>query len=252
MISKTKISSYFLKKCSNITDSLSRFCESRDHEEIHKLRVEFKKIRALVSLVKECNKNSMIPREFESAKIVYRRAGVVRDAFIAHQQQSVIMEDVSSKDNIFLTHASDDFCMKEQLHLSVLNDWKMSVSEQFQNVSNVCVISYYRKWLSYLSEKFLSIEEEDLHECRKVIKRLMYLYPLMSEPIRQSLRINVSYLDTLQEEIGKWHDTIIAREHYSGSDQKDEKHLRKIEMTGEARLKSIQLLTTNFDEKFAG
>ncbi|MBK6504972.1 MAG: CHAD domain-containing protein [Ignavibacteria bacterium] len=142
--------------------------------------------------------------------------------------------------------------MKEQLHLSVLNDWKMSVSEQFQNVSNVCVISYYRKWLSYLSEKFLSIEEEDLHECRKVIKRLMYLYPLMSEPIRQSLRINVSYLDTLQEEIGKWHDTIIAREHYSGSDQKDEKHLRKIEMTGEARLKSIQLLTTNFDEKFAG
>ena len=252
MISKAKLSSYFLKKCSNITDSLLRFCETRDHEEIHKLRVEFKKIKAQVSLVKECNKNSIIPRELESAKIVYRRAGVVRDAYIAHQHQSLIAPGISVKDDNFLTHASNDFCKKEQLHLSVLNDWKFTVCGQFENVGNACAISFYRKWLSSLSEKFISIEEEELHECRKIIKRLMYLYPLMSEPIRQSLRINVSYLDTLQEEIGKWHDTIIAREHYSGSDQKDEKHLRKIEMTGEARLKSIQLLTTNFDEKFAG
>ena len=251
MISKTKLSSYFLKRCNNITDSLSRFCEIREHEEIHKLRVEFKKIRALVSLVKECNKNSMIPREFESAKIVYRRAGVVRDAFIAHQQQGLVAANTSMKDDNFLKHAADNFCMKEQLHLSVLNDWKITVREQFENVSNACVISYYRKWLSNLSEKFLSIEEEELHECRKIIKRLMYLYPLMSEQIRQSLRINISYLDTLQEEIGKWHDTIIAREHYSGSEQKDEKHLLKIELSGEARLKSIQLLTSNFDEKFA-
>jgi CHAD domain-containing protein len=251
MISKSKLRSYFLKRGSNITDSLSRFCKTRDHEEIHKLRVEFKKIKALVSLVKECNKNSIIPREFESAKIVYRRAGVVRDAFVAHQQQSLIAGDVSLSDNVFLTQASDDFCMKEQLHLSVLNDWKVTVSKQFENVSNACAISFYRKWLSSLSEKFVSIEEEELHECRKIIKRLMYLYPLMSEQIRQSLGINISYLDTLQEEIGKWHDTIIAREHYSGSDQKDEKHLLKIELSGEARLKSIQLLTSNFNEKFA-
>jgi CHAD domain-containing protein len=252
MISKAKLSSYFLKKCSNITDSLLRFCETRDHEEIHKLRVEFKKIKAQVSLVKECNKNSIIPRELESAKIVYRRAGVVRDAYIAHQHQSLIAPGISVKDDNFLTHASNDFCKKEQLHLSVLNDWKFTVCGQFENVGNACAISFYRKWLSSLSEKFISIEEEELHECRKIIKRLMYLYPLMSEQIRQSLRINIAYLDSLQEEIGKWHDTIIAREHYSGSEQKDEKHLRKISLAGEARLKSIQLLTTNFPEKFAG
>jgi CHAD domain-containing protein len=252
MISKSKLRSYFLKRCDNITDSLTRFCESGDHEEIHKLRVEFKKLKALVSLVEECNTNSFIPREFRTAKVVYKRAGIVRDAFIAHQQNTSISQSGSAGAKEFLELAASQFCSKKDLHLLVMKDWRELTKEQFENIGNNCAISYYKKWLGRLSENFISIEEKELHECRKIIKRLMYLYPLMTEHISQLLRINISYLDTLQEEIGKWHDTLVAREHYSESVQRNEKHLRKIELSGEARLRSIRLLTKNFDEKFAG
>jgi CHAD domain-containing protein len=230
---------------------LAGFCESGDHEEIHKLRVEFKKIRALVSLVKECSDNSLIPREFRTAKVVYKRAGVVRDAYIAHQQHISISPNDPLGDGKYLELSSQQFCSKKDLHLRVINEWRDIVKEQFENISNNCAAAFYRKRLARLEDRFYDFREDELHECRKLIKMLMYLYPLMSEAVKNELMVNIDYLDSLQEEIGKWHDTLIAHQHYSDLGEPNITHLKHLEGETTSRLNSIKLLTKNFHDKFS-
>lgn len=249
MISKSKLRYYFLKRCDNITGSLNRFCETGDHEEIHKLRVEFKKLRALVSLVNECTDNSLIPSEFRTAKMVYKRAGTVRDAYIARQQHIAVSQVDSGGVTEFLELAARQFCSKRELHLLVMNDWRDLVKEQFENIGNHLAVEFYRKWLHRLEHKFMETKEDELHDCRKIIKKLMYLYPLMPAPVKNELNINTDYLDALQEEIGKWHDTLVAREHYSVAEGEFSKHLQHLEKESASRMNSIKTLTDNFHDK---
>lgn len=250
MISKSNLSEYFTKRCENIKASLRNFCETGDHEQIHRLRVEFKKIMALVSLIRDCCSDPVIPRELKTAKIVYRRAGIVRDAYIALQHEHPEEGTSSTGGKEFLELAAKEFCGKIDLHIRVIDDWKETVAGHFENIGNSCAHSYYMKWLSWLSISFAGFEDDELHECRKIIKRLMYLYPVMSRQVKDKLRINTEYFDSLQEEIGKWHDTLIAREHYSASHARDSKQMRKLEKESESRLRSIRLLTENFEEKY--
>ncbi len=251
MISKSKLRNYFIKRCDNITESLTHFCESGDHEEIHRLRVEFKKLRALVSLVSECTDNSLIPSEFRTAKVVYKRAGIVRDAFISHKQHIAISPVESESAGEFLELVTRQFCSKKDLHMLVITDWRDLVKEQFENIGNQCSLLFYRKSLSRLEHKFTVIRENELHECRKIIKKLMYLYPLMSEPVKKELNINTDYLDALQEEIGNWHDTLVAREHYSVTEGDISRHLKHLEIESAFRLNSICILTENFHDKIS-
>ncbi len=249
MISKAKQLDFFNKKCAVITDSLTDFCSTGDHEKIHKLRVEFKKIRALVSLIKECCKDSMIPREFTSAKVVYRRAGVVRDAFIADQYHRQLKSKSEKHDAVFLEMASVQFSGKNELHMNVLNDWAEQVRGEFKNIGNDCAMSYYRKLLKKLSESFEQAEPDNLHEDRKIIKRLMYLYPLLPEQVKDKLQLNIDYLSTLQEEIGKWHDALVAREFYIGMGNTEESKLKKLDRDIVSRLRSVSMLIENFNGK---
>lgn len=250
MISKVKLRNFLQKRCESITGCLNRFCENFDHEEIHRLRVEFKKLRALVSLVKECGNNSFIPREFAAAKVVYKRAGTVRDAYISHQHHIAMHGKADRHTAEFLELAAKNFCAKKELHTVVIADWQSLAMDQFNNISNRCAEVYYRKLLDKLEESFISIHEEDLHEDRKIIKRLLYLYPLLPDAAKDKLKLNISYFDSLQEEIGKWHDTLVARGHYASL---GESHIRQVEHLteeGSSRLNSIRLLTANFAEKY--
>ncbi len=246
MISSIKQKNFFLKKCSTIATALENFCLTGDNEEIHRLRVEFKKVRALNSLIKECCKNSAIPAEFSNAKIVYRRAGIVRDAFISLQHAGVAGQDHAQAE--FHRHASDEFCRRKELHIKILADWRDSVSDKFENISNGRISAYYSKWLNRLSDSFIMLDEDELHENRKIIKRLLYLYPLLNQKLKDSICLNTEYMDSLQEEIGKWHDTLIAREHETGSSAGN---LKRIQKESKARLNSIRMLTDNFSKKYA-
>ena len=249
MISRNKLEIFFRKKCDDIITSLNEFCESGNQEEIHKMRVEFKKLKALISLVNECSKNSHFEGEYRAAKIVYRRAGVVRDAYISKQFHEAVIVSKNDAENNYLEAASAEFCRKKDIHLNVITEWKSITGKRFENIENHCVISFYRKHLERLAQSFFLLEEEEIHECRKIIKRLLYLYPLVPPAVKNKLKININYLDALQEEIGKWHDTIVSKSHYSVSAKPDSKYLKRLEKEQNSRLGSIKLLVRNFDSK---
>src|SRR5215469_5157746 len=61
---------------------LKAFLETGDQEQLHKFRVQVKKLRAMLTLFENASKEPGLTKLFKPVKKIFRRAGVIRDAHI--------------------------------------------------------------------------------------------------------------------------------------------------------------------------
>ncbi len=79
MLTKKRQRQYLTEKEQHWLQELVVFDESRDEKALHRLRLEIKKIRALVELAKvQSGKRAAV--HFSGLKKMFRQAGVIRDA----------------------------------------------------------------------------------------------------------------------------------------------------------------------------
>src|SRR5580704_7833652 len=79
MLTKKRQRQYIAEKEQHWLQELVVFNESRDEKALHRLRLEIKKIRALVELAKvRSGKRAGV--HFSGLKKMFREAGVIRDA----------------------------------------------------------------------------------------------------------------------------------------------------------------------------
>lgn len=207
MLSQNQQRSYLEKRCNNIQQHLKHFIVSKDLEELHKLRVEIKKIKSLFFLLSCSTKN----KKLLTLKQLFKHAGSIRNlqlrlAFLKenHITNNQIIQQTQKRLNNQLNKFQELF----KDYLSFIRTLSKAQSHQFHSIKNKQLESLYKKQKEKVTNHLIaSLQQNKLHDYRKQIKHLLFLYRIKDSNRNQLSRKIVAF-DDLQKTIGQWHDDI--------------------------------------------
>ena len=223
MLSRKKQKKYLTKRERDLLIQLRTYGESGDAEALHRLRLDVKKVRAFVQMVKACSdkkasRDKNLPKDFGLLKKMFRQAGKVRDASntikLLEQLHSVPAAFTVEQDNLRVS-AADEF--RQQVGKYRKNGKKAGrgLLEDVNAIRTGCIRDWYGQQLITIGV-LLTASGDQLHEARKKIKELLYVEKLLPFGLVDELRLDDDYLDKLQELIGQWHDMAVIVAAYAG------------------------------------
>ena len=246
MLGKKRQRKYAVKRCKAIINHLGAFAISQNQEELHKIRVEIKKMEAMAKMLQYCSIKQNMPEYNKPFKEIFKQAGIIRDAQMHLQLAKRYDIGDKSFENTF-----DNIKMNglKTFHSNIYNFQKkvnqiqQKLQKNFYPVKNRCIRQMYQKKLQKLADAF--DKRADLHACRKKIKTLLYVYDLLPQKLSSTLHIDQPYLDKLQDLIGKWHDTIIEAQLFPGTPE-NRQAVNILQEQSRKQLNHIHLLSKVF------
>ena len=211
MLTKKRQRRFLAEKEQQLLQELVLFNESRDEKALHRLRLELKKIRALVELAK-VRSGKRAAAHFAGLKKMFREAGVIRDAgsrvrFLEERQ--LLSEEHRNRQARSIRLAGDIFAA----HIHQYQKKGKKASKRLKTRMHAIHAGGVLRW--YAAEVIrtgllLGGTGDELHEARKKIKTMLYVQKILPAEITKRIRLNTDYLDQLQEAIGQWHDAMMA------------------------------------------
>jgi CHAD domain-containing protein len=211
MLTKKRQRQFLTEKEQRWLQELIVFDESRDEKALHRLRLEIKKVRALVELVKvRSGKRAAV--HFAGLKKMFREAGVIRDAgsqvrFLEERQ--LLSKEHRDRQTRTIQSAGDSFAA----HIRQYRKKGKKASKQLKMDMHAIDAGLVQRWYAreiIRTGLLLSGSGDELHEARKKIKTMLYVQKILPEAITGRVRLNTDYLDRLQDLIGQWHDVVVA------------------------------------------
>jgi CHAD domain-containing protein len=247
MLSKKKQRRYLSEKERQWLDELTAFDETRDEEALHRLRLGIKKIRALVRLSGHV-RGKRLSRELRPLKKMFRQAGMIRDT---RSQLRLLQEHrlLSPEHEERRVHQIKDAA--EKFSRRITDYRKMGKKAGRLLLADVETIhsGRIRRWFAIeiiQTGILLTQSGNKLHLARKKIKALLYVQKILPQKLAGELRLDRDYLDSLQDTIGKWHDTLVAASDWPVGDEAGEKQMiRQCRETEQA----IRVLAHDFYRK---
>lgn len=253
MLSKSSQKQYLKKRTKKLLRSYHLFNEFENPEDLHKMRLEFKKISSLVTFLTLININPKLKKQLNAIRPIFKKAGLVRMAQLnlnlADKHELTDIEMIEMQNAVLDNHLME-FRMNYYDNTEKLSRSLKKINRGIVRISEKDIKIFYKNQIIVLADLLKSADIETvLHECRKRIKNLIYTYRLMPTKLKNRVYLNVDYLDEIQEEIGEWHDlaeAIILFEKY------DSKHIANIAILhihSEIKLEEIQRLVNHFKIK---
>lgn len=205
----------------NRAEQISAFLEmpadAYNYETFHVLRVEIKKLKFLIDLIKFSDdqfKEKKILRLFAQ---IFKYAGQVReihveldllkkyaksDLFEKYENRLLAKKQIGEKKFFLVTGQLDKVILKESFRDLMLYSKSVTQDE---------VGNYLRKQRDIIEQHFKkeSLQTEELHELRKTLKKVTYAENVLNEKRSQKKILQESLSDIL----GKWHDNLLVIEH---------------------------------------
>jgi len=252
MLSKKKQGAYIKKRIDYIKIQFSNFCLQQDPEAIHQLRVELKKLNALLIFINECNRSKKSIPHLKSLEKLHKKAGQIRksqllQSTIERYQISNVNTEIISLNNTsqLITELIDkqSFYIKE-IELFEKNYKRYLVD--IKNKKNQTVIKKAIKKLHHVFTKGGS--ENQLHSSRKKIKSLIFIQKILPQKLVFLFNFDLKYLKEIENEIGEWNDLLdflkIAKSVY----EEENPIISNTQTQIQQSLFYIYLLTFNFKE----
>ncbi len=244
---------YLAKEWKAMNSHLKVFLESGDQEELHRFRVQIKKVRAMLSLFENTSKQQHLLKDFKPVRKIFKYAGQIRDAYTnlqlgeRYQLKNEVFESSQQK---IIEEGTLEFKQHGKKHLKHIKSVYKQLKKQLSKAHNKAIAEYYKKQLQEISGNLtVSGFNEDMHTNRKLIKILVYNHKLANKALNGSVPFNVAYLDKLQGAIGEWHDNVIAAELFSTPELNDKPTVTKINRKNVSVKRSITLLADDFLNK---
>ncbi len=185
-------------------------------ETFHLLRVEIKKIRAVMVLVGKLNPNCLPPKKYRRPlRQVFKSAGIIREKQIesAFVQSSILSEDEDKSKTLLLLQLEEtEIAQKVEFRQLINHDLLHSIGQLSDKLS-ACLTQLDKKkvkeWMQHKSCKLLQKIKQlpekaaDWHEVRKQLKVHNYLTACTGFTTDQWQPEKIA---ELQELLGKWHD----------------------------------------------
>ncbi|MGZ5189417.1 MAG: CHAD domain-containing protein [Flavisolibacter sp.] len=189
---------------------LSSFKKDRKIERLHRLRVDIKKVRAILSFIENIYK---VRFESNSLKLLFKNAGDIREfqitiellGILPFPPQSLILQLKKEQHNL------------QQQFIKEISQYIQLVRRFRESTFLIFLIPDKKKVRNYLSSRrkkaatsFNSRNREKMHHFRKLIKKIMYVYAILPKEIKKVVALNIRLINKVQKEVGCWHDTYSA------------------------------------------
>ncbi len=231
MLKKKRTAKIIGKRFKVMRGCLRAFRETENPEELHKLRVEVKKLRALLLLHFDALDSGNLPQEFKPVKTLFKDAAGVRTAHVNLQllgKYNIPGETFRKAQEAALRKQSIKFRDNVGDHLDSLKPVKKFFLRKLKDVEDKPVQNMAVTQLDQLSALFSTRGPEQLHECRKKLKNLLYIHSALDPTLAAKLKLRKLYLTKLQELIGTWHDILDAQLLLKKARSKDKALLSKL------------------------
>jgi CHAD domain-containing protein len=242
---------YLDKEWKEMNVHLKAFLETGDQENLHKFRVQIKKLKAMLSLFETTSKHHKLMKHFKPVKKAFKYAGNIRDAYTSLQlseHYELKNEAFESGQQKIIDEGTDQFRHKGKKIIRSIKNVHKRLKKQLPRVHNNSITEYYKKQLEQISVNLtVSGFTEDMHTNRKLIKILVYNHKLADKALNGSL--NIDYLDNLQDNIGKWHDNIVAAQLFSSPQLNDKPVATKIKRINAGVKRTILSIADDFMKK---
>jgi CHAD domain-containing protein len=222
MLSKKRQKKYLTKKEKQWLLQLHVFGESGDPEAIHQLRLNVKKVKAFVQMMKACS-DKRIVKDFGPLKKMFRQAGKIRDAgnsLKLLKQFQVSFAEYSGRQERLQKEAETVFNQRAEEYKRKGKKAGRRLQADLHSVRSSCIRDWYASRLIRISV-LVTASGDLLHEARKRIKELLYVEKLLPRALAQEIGLDKDYLDKLQDVIGDWHDMAVIVATYAGREGAD-------------------------------
>ena len=210
MLTKKKQRKFLAKKNKEWQTWLQAYNDSRDPEALHQLRLTLKKLKAVARFSKDVSGGQMLKDFQHGLQDMFKQAGIIRDA----GNQLQLLENFHTPQN-FIHQQAQLQAIAIAEFTGQVKAWRrrgIRAAERLLTHVRPVTIDGIRDWYAtqlISTGILLTASGDDLHQARKQIKDLLYILKLLPSEAAAQLRLDVGYLDQLQEAIGQWHDAVI-------------------------------------------
>lgn len=251
MLKRKKQRKYITKRCVQVRRELHAFAGSGSQESLHKLRVEIKKIRAFAKFAKSDEKKGMVAR-LETIKRIFQRAGIIREANINLQmmkqfnihhpefkaEEAGMIQQESRRFRLYVARYDKHFRRAVRYLLKTLHP-----------IRNRDIKHWFSRQLKAIAGLVVTTSTDQLHLARKKIKRIVYVHGMLQKQLVDELKLNVTYLDQLQDAIGKWHDAAVAVKLLASRNAGNKATVDKLKKEQDKADTAIHSISNNFEKK---
>ncbi|HZY36480.1 MAG TPA: CHAD domain-containing protein [Mucilaginibacter sp.] len=241
---------YLDKEWLEMNVRLKAFLATGEQEDLHKFRVQIKKLRAMLLLFENTSKENGLLKDFKPVRKIFQNAGNIRNAHINLQlsaQYELKNELFESSQQKIIEEGTVEFQSKGAEFVKNIKTAHKKLRKQLHKVNDSQVAAYYKALLDQIAANLaVSAFSEDMHTTRKLIKILVYNHKIAGHALDGKIGFNISYLDKLQETIGKWHDNLLAEQLFSLPELNDKPIITKIKRVNSGIKRNITTLAKNF------
>jgi CHAD domain-containing protein len=182
------------------------FLNGGEMNDLHQMRIHIKKINALVLLNAYTHGSREIIRNFKPIKDLFREAGKIR---VLHVNLN-ILKQVEKENSLFGKKLSRQIEKKTKGFLKKRKKWIQTIQNTFPNIDSQISNCSEKRFIRYIKTQVkkaqTEFQKEEFHEARKRIKLVLNLFEFLPKISADSLKLNLVYMDQLQDRIGKWND----------------------------------------------
>jgi len=220
------------KNWEELRPALKSYLKTENPDRLHQFRVQVKKIKSLLILYAIKKKNKKLLKLFNPVKKIFRHAGVIRDSYI-HLQ---LADHFEVKEPAFHKAQTDlmfkemgRFKKKGKKYEKILHQTLIKIKGELSGISNAQIADFYEAELNKVVLAFAKREfNTNMHDCRKRLKNLLYNQKLADKSMNGKLTLNLPYLDQVQDQLGQWHDNMLARELFADQMAKEKQAVDKL------------------------
>jgi len=220
---KKEIKDQIKKEGKQTKRSLRGFMKNGDQEKLHKFRVGIKKLRAVATLVEQTTALNHVRNGLKPVKDTYQLCGKVRDSYLHVELAKTVSadKDYLSSEKLVMKKGIKKLHKERPHHLKMLRRAQGGLLKRVKKVKNKNASLFYDMELRSIGGCLSSSKSVDeMHDCRKRIKVLLYNLPLVKNTL--FMPVNEDYLQLVQTAIGDWHDHVLAANQFSALGDKSE------------------------------
>lgn len=246
---KKGLNNYILKRLTSVEQNLGLYKKERDQEQVHRLRVDIKRIRAVLSFLRD-GYDKKYTHKTKTLKPLYSEAGRLREL----QTNIHLLEELPHYPKVLLKRLSEDektlntrFCNKIPRYLKALNDFKNVLELPPELPKKKRIKIYFNKMVGDAGNCLIDKKNKNnMHHFRILIKTMMYVYEALPKNLQKHYTLNQDYINKLQNKVGHWHDAHTAVVFFQPTKSISKNHITNLEIKEKKQFNSLLILLKTF------
>ena len=198
---KRKLKKYTKQRLRRIRRYLNAYAAAPDHEILHKLRLEIKKLRALLKMLHYQNAKFDQRKIFVPFKEIFKACGAIRDPYVMRTLSEKFTGEAfpSATEN---PRRIRKFTKRAPEYIEQLQSIEKPFLREVKHVNTRSYRKYVKQKKQWLKRRlFPDFKKKQLHSSRRSIKDIGYLLDIT----KKKKTIHPFY-DHASDIIGEWHD----------------------------------------------